>query len=404
MKKTIAVVGTQDTKGPEIHFVCQIIRQRGHQAFLIDIGVLGEAKIPAAITREEVALAGGTLLAELIEKEDELEAGRVMARGLKTLVLKLVEQGRIQGLLSMGGGQGSSNVAPTLKSLPLGFPKILISTKVTQAGAAPFAGNRDVVLVPSVADLAGLNRLTRRILANAAGAVIGMVETELEEAPPGPLVVMSMNGTVTGSALLVKEDLENEGYEVLVYHTIGTGGRALEDYVSENPVTAVIEFAVNELSNELFGGMASAGPNRLEAAGRRGIPQIIIPGSADFINFLTPATVPERLADRPIHQHNPQATIVRTSPAENRRLGQVLAEKLNQALGKVILLWPEQGLSSIDRAGKVFFDPRADQVLFQTLTEKLKKDIPVIVVDEDINSPAFAGQVVETFRAMMAAL
>ena len=401
MKKKIAVVGTLDTKGPEINFLSKIINERGHEPFIIDIGVLGDVKIPVMITRAEVSRAGGSTLEKLIEKGDENEAGMVMAKGLKSIVSERVEKGELHGLLAIGGGQGSITVAPTLQALPLGFPKILVSTKVTQAGAAPFAGNRDVTLMPSVADLAGLNRLTRRILANAAGAIIGMVETEVIDSDLRPLVVMSMNGTVTGSALQVKNALENEGYEILVFHTIGTGGRSLEDYVSSHPVDAVIEFAVNEVGNELFGGMASAGPDRFEAAGRRGIPQIMIPGSADFINFLSPPSVPKNLTKRPLHYHNPQATLVRTNISENRRLGKVLAEKLNRSRGKVTILWPKKGLSTIDLPQKKFYDPKADNALLQSLIKNLRKEIPILVVDTDINSPVFSEQVVKTFQTMM---
>jgi len=401
MKKKIAVVGTLDTKGPEINFVSKIINERGHEPFIIDIGVLGDVKIPVMITRAEVPRAGGSTLEKLIEKGDENEASMVMGKGLKSIVLGLVEKGELHGLLAIGGGWGSITIAPTLQALPLGFPKMLVSTKVTQAGAAPFAGKRDVTLMPSVADLAGLNRLTRQILANAAGAIIGMVETEVIDSAPRPLVVMGMNGTVTGSALQVKNALESQGYEILVFHTIGTGGRSLEDYLSSHPVNAVIEFAVNEVGNELFGGMASAGPDRFEAAGRRGIPQIVIPGSADFINFLSPPSVPKHLTKRPIHHHNPQATLVRTTISENRRLGEVLAEKLNRSRGKVTILWPQKGLSSIDLPQKRLYDPKADNALLQSLTKNLRKEIPILLVDTDINSSFFAEQVMKTFQAMI---
>jgi uncharacterized protein (UPF0261 family) len=213
-----------------------------------------------------------------------------------------------------------------------------------------------------------------------------------------------MNGTVTRGGLFVKDALEKEGYEVLVFHSIGTGGKSLEDYVSSQQVDVVIEFAVNELGNELFGGMASAGPKRFEAAGHRGIPQIIIPGSADFINFLSPSTIPKRLVKRQIHYHNPQATIIRTNISENRELGKVLAEKLNHSNGKVFVLWPKHGLSSIDVPNKNFYNPRADTALYNSLIKNLKKKISIMVVDSDINSPIFAKQVVRTFQAIMSNL
>jgi uncharacterized protein (UPF0261 family) len=400
MGKNIAVVGTLDTKGPEINFVSKIINERGHKALIIDIGVLGDTRKRVSIPRSRVARAGSSSIKKLIEKSNENESSIVMARGLKSIVLDMFKKGKLHGLLAMGGGQGSITVAATLQALPLGFPKILVSTKVTQAGAAPFAGSRDVTLMPSVADIAGLNRVTRRILANAAGAIVGMVETEIVDSSLKPLVVISMNGTVTGGALRVKDILESEGYEILVFHTIGTGGRSLEDYVSSHPVNAVIEFAINEVGNELFKGMASAGPDRFEAAGRRGIPQIIIPGSADFINFLSPSTVPKKLAKRLVHYHNPQATLLRTNISENRQLGKALAEKLNRSQGKVFVLWPRNGLSSVDMPNKKFFDPKADTALYNSLFKNLKKEIPFLVIESDINSPIFAKEVVKTFRAI----
>lgn len=401
MKKTIGVVGTLDTKGSEVDFVQKIINDRGHRPVIIDTGVLGKAKIDANVTRDLVAKAGGSTLQKLLENGDENEAGLVMAKGLKSLIIEMVKKGELHGLLAMGGGVGSMITAPALQALPLGFPKILVSTKVTQAGAAPYAGSRDVTLMPSVADLAGLNRLTRQVLANATGAIIGMVETEIIETSIKELVVMSMNGTVTGGALQVKDALEKEGYEILIFHTIGTGGRSLEDYVSFQSVAGVIEFAVNEVGNELFGGMAAAGPDRLEAAGRRGVPQIIVPGSADFINFLAPSTVPKTLLKRPIHYHNPQATIVRTTISENRKLGETIAKKLNKSRGHVTVLWPKNGLSSLDMPGKIFYDSKADMALCQALTENLHKKISFIEVNNDINSPFFADQVVKAFKAMI---
>ena len=401
MKKTIAVVGTLDTKGSEVAFVQKIVNDRGHRSVIIDTGILGKAKIDVNITRDLVAKAGGSTLQKLIENGNENEAGLIMAKGLKSIVIEMVKKSELHGLLAMGGGVGSMITAPALQALPLGFPKILVSTKVTQAGAAPYAGSRDVTLMPSVADLAGLNRLTRKVLANAAGAVIGMVETEIVETSIKELVVMSMNGTVTGGALHVKNALEKQGYEILIFHTIGTGGRSLEDYISLHPVSAVIEFAINEVGNELFGGMASAGPDRLEGAGRHGIPQIIIPGSADFINFLAPPTVPEALMDRPIHYHNPQATIVRTSVSENRQLGEVIAGKLNRSKSKVFIIWPKDGLSSVDIHGKSFYDPQADMALYRGFTENLDENISFIEVNAHINSPFFADQVINTFKAMM---
>lgn len=397
MGKTIVIVGTLDTKGEETDLLRSLILKRGHTVLVADTGILGVSHIEADITRDEIAMAGGADIETLKERGDEAFAQNIMGAGLKKIIPPLVESGRVQGFLAIGGGQGSTIVAPTLKSLHLGFPKLLLSTKVTQAGPRPYIGSKDVVIVPPVADLAGINRLTRQILANAAGAMCGMVEMEVPEGRDRPLVVMSMNGTVTDCGLAVKGMLEAEGYAVLVFHTIGTGGEALEDYVKSEEVVGVIELAVNEVTNELMGGLASAGPDRLTAAGKTGIPQVIVPGSADFINFLGPDTVPVKYRHRNIFRHNPQATLVRTNTQDNRALGRTIAHKLNQSRGPVVALWPKMGLSTLDRQGKPYWNPEADKALLKSLRKNLDDSIPLVELDSYINDDKFAKEVVSEF-------
>ena len=321
-----------------------------------------------------------------------------MASGLQKIIIPLAESNKIHGLLAIGGGQGSTIVAPTLKALRFGFPKLLVSTKLTQAGARPYAGSKDVLLMPSVADLAGINCLTRLVLTNAAGAISGMVEMEKPETLDKPVVIMSMNGTVTDCGLSVKAMLEKDGFEVLVFHTIGTGGEALEEYLKSNNAVAVIELAVNEITNELMDGLASAGPHRLEAAGNCGIPQIVVPGSADFINFLGPETVPNKYRHRNIYSHNPQATLVRTNAEDNELLGKTIAKKLNKSRGPVAVLWPTKGLSTLDLEGKPYWDPDADAALYRALITNFNEKISFIKVDAHINSSAFADRVIKALN------
>jgi uncharacterized protein (UPF0261 family) len=398
MAKTIALVGTLDTKGEEIDFLRSLIRARGHRVIIADTGILGKPELQAHISRAEIASAGGAEIDALKNKDDEALAQRIMAAGLEKIILSLVESKKVHGLLAIGGGQGSIIVAPTLKSLPFGFPKLLVSTKVTQAGARPFVGSKDVLILPPVADLAGINRLTRTILTNAAGAISGMVEIKEPAGEEKPLVVMSMNGTVTDCGLAVKAMLENKGYEVLVFHTIGTGGEALEEYVKSNDVVGVIELGVNEITNELMGGLASAGPDRLTAAGNRGVPQLVVPGSADFINFLGPETVPPRYRSRKIYSHNPQATLIRTNIRDNKLLGSTIADKLNQSRGHAVVLWPKNGLSTLDHRGKPYWDPEADMALLKSLKRHLHHRIPVIESDAYINDTEFAQAVFMAFE------
>jgi len=400
MDSTISLVGTLDTKGEEIYFLRSLILARGHEVLVADTGILGEPSFQADISRREIAMAGGENIDTLKEKGDEAFAQKIMAAGLKKIILSLLESRKIHGLLAIGGGQGSIIAAPTLKSLPFGFPKLLVSTKVTQAGARPYVGSKDVLILPPVADLAGINSLTSSVLTNAAGAISGMVEIEKPEVKNKPIVIISMNGTVTDCGLAVKAMLEKNGYEVLVFHTIGTGGEALEEYVKSNKVHAVIELGVNEITNDLMGGLASSGPDRLTAAGNRGTPQVVAPGSADFINFLGPETVPQKYKKRKIYSHNPQATLIRTNVRDNRLLGKAIADKLNRSRGPVVVLWPRKGLSTLDRKEKPFWDPEADKVLLDTLKKYLHPHIPVIDLDAYINDPEFAQQIFTAFEGI----
>jgi len=398
MNTTIVLVGTLDTKREEIAFLRSLILARGHEVIVADTGILGTPGLHTDISRHEIAIAGGENIDTLKKRGDEAFAQKIMSAGLKKIILSLLESRKIHGLLAIGGGQGSIIVAPTLKSLPFGFPKLLVSTKVTQAGARPYVGSKDVLILPSVADLAGINSLTSSVLTNAAGAISGMVEIEKPEVKHKPIVIISMNGTVTDCGLAVKALLEKNGYEVLVFHTIGTGGEALEEYVKSNKVHAVIELGVNEITNDFMGGLASSGPDRLTAAGNRGVPQVVVPGSADFINFLGPETVPQKYKKRKIYSHNPQATLIRTNVQDNRLLGKAIADKLNRSRGSVVILWPGKGLSTLDRKGKPFWDPKADMVLLDTLKKYLHPSIPVIDLDAYINDTEFAQQIFTAFE------
>jgi len=400
MDRTIVLVGTLDTKREEIVFLRSLIRARGHEVIVADTGILGTPGLHTDISRYEIAIAGGEDIDTLKKRGEEAFAQKIMAAGLKKIILSLLESKKIHGLLAIGGGQGSIIVAPTLKSLPFGFPKLLVSTKVTQAGARPYVGSKDVLILPPVADLAGINSLTSSVLTNAAGAISGMVEIEKPEVKNKPIVIISMNGTVTDCGLAVKAMLEKNGYEVLVFHTIGTGGEALEEYVKSNKVHAVIELGVNEITNDLMGGLASSGPDRLTTAGNRGAPQVVVPGSADFINFLGPETVPQKYKKRKIYSHNPQATLIRTNVRDNRLLGKAIADKLNRSRGPVVVLWPRKGLSTLDRKGKPFWDPEADMVLLDTLKKHLHPCIPVIDLDAYINDTEFAQQIFTAFEAI----
>ena len=399
--KKIALIGTLDTKGEEVAFLKEIIEGRGHRAIVIDIGLLGPTPFPPDIPREEVLKGVGEELDALLRLGDEGKAIEKMAEGLAEILKGLHRRGEIDGVLGIGGGQGSAICSHGMRQLPVGFPKVLVSTKVAQAGAGAYVGTRDILVLPSVADIAGLNRLTKRILSNAAGAIVGMVEGEAPQEEVRPVVTMSMLGTTTACGLRLKELLEGEGFEVVVFHAIGVGGKAMEEFIKESGAEGVIELAVNEIGNELFGGKASAGPQRMEVAGALGIPQLITPGNADFINFLSIETVPPHYRDRKLHRHNPQATTMRLNREEMEVLGRTLADKLNKASGPVKVIIPRKGFSSWDREGGVFFDPQADEGFIRALREQLSGEVELKVVDLHINDPAFAQVLFGEFKALM---
>ena len=404
MKKTIVCVGTLDTKAVEIEYVKNIIEKRGHRVILIDTGILGKPGIEPDITREDVARAAGSSLEEVIGTGNELKAVEVLVTGLGKILTELHQKGKLDGVISLGGGMGTSMITAAMRQLPLGVPKLMVSTKVAHSGAAKeYMGTKDITMVSSPADIAGLNRLTRKIMANAAGAVIGMVEGDEIELGDKPVVAMTMTGWTTKGASMVMSALEKENYEVVVFHGIGVGGRALEEFVKAEPVHAVVEFGMNEIANDLFGGMATAGPHRLEAAGEKGILQIITLGSVDYINFLGAETMPPEHRKRTLVLHNPQATGARLTAEEMKILAGVIAEKLNKARGPVKLLVPMRGFSHWNAEGKTFYDPEADRLFLKVLREQLNPSITYREIDSHINDDRFAAAVVEEFQKSVSA-
>ena len=389
--KKIALIGTLDTKGDELAFMKRLVEEKGYKPIVLDIGILGDGPFKPDIKREDLLKEIGFELKQLISsKGREAEASEIMSNALSAKMGKLYEERIIGGVIAIGGGMGSQTSAKALQQLPIGFPKILVSTKAVQAGIQGYAGAKDVVIIPSVCDIAGLNSITKRILAEAVGAVIGMIEMGPIEDEQKPTVVMEMNGAVTKCGANVKNMLENEGFEIIVFHGIGSGGRAMEEFIKDNDVICSIELGLNEIGNELFGGIASAGKERLEAAGRKGIPQIVTTGSVDFINFLGPETVPERYRHRKIVVHNAQSTVMRIEGEEMEILGRVIADKLNKSKGVTEVLIPLRGFSMGDQEGREFYDPESDNIFINTLERTLSSNIKVFELDLHINDKEFA--------------
>ena len=397
---TIAVLGTFDTKGHEHAFVAAQIRQRGHQALLIDVGALDAAQITPDIPCETVAAAAGVDLAQLRARKDRGETVAAMAKAAAIYLLQLVEAQKIQGVISLGGGGGTAIGTAAMRALPIGFPKVMVST-LASGNTAQYVGSKDIVMIPSIVDVAGLNRISRQILTRAAGAICGMVEVVPPKAEDKPIIVASMFGNTTICVNHAKAILEQAGFEVLVFHSTGTGGRTMESLIESGMVSGVLDVTTTEWADEVAGGFLTAGQTRLEAAARKGIPAIVAPGCLDMVNFLAPETVPAKYKDRKFYQHNPQVTLMRTSVEECKTMGRIIAEKLNLSTGPVTVLLPKKGFSVIAAPGGPFHDAAADEAFCAELKAHLRPNIPVIEMDTVVNDTAFAEHCAKTLLALM---
>ncbi len=400
MKKTIAIVGSLDTKGQEFAFLKAEIEKRGFRTLIVDTGVLGGAVIEPDIYRERVAEAGGSTLRELVAQRDRGESMAVMTKGVAGIFRELYEQEKIDGVISMGGGGGTVVGTSAMRVLPVGFPKLMVST-LASGDTAPYVGTTDITMMPSVVDVAGVNRISRRIFTNAAGAICGMVAGEVETGEDKPLIAASMFGNTTTAVDHARQIIESKEFEVLVFHATGTGGRTMESLVADNYIAGVLDMTTTEWADEVCGGVLSAGPHRLEAAAKAGIPQVVVPGCIDMCNFWARDTVPEKYKGRNFYEWNPNVTLMRTTSQENQQMGKIFAEKLNAASGPVAVMIPLKGFSQLDLEGQPFYLPEASQAFIDTLKKDLRKDIPVIEMEFDINAPEFSGQAAETLLAML---
>jgi len=400
MAKTIALVGTLDTKGAEYAFVKQCIEAHGQRTLLVDVGVMGPSAVQPDVSRREVAEAAGVDLDALVEKRDRGEAVAAMTRGAVALLPKLHAEGKFQAVLALGGGGGTSIACAAMRTLPLGVPKVMVST-VAGSDVSGYLGVRDIVMIPSIVDICGVNRISRDVFAKAAGAVCGMVQADVPSGDDKPLIVASMFGNTTVCVEAAKAILQEAGYEVLVFHATGTGGRAMESLIEAGLIEAVLDVTTTEWADELVGGVLCAGPTRLEAAARCGVPAIVTPACLDMVNFWAPQTVPARFQGRTFYQHNPNITLMRTTPDECRQLGRILAEKVSMSTAPVTVLLPLRGLSMIDIEGGPFWLPEADQALFDSLRQNLPPHIPLVEVDCNVNDPQFARACAETLLSSL---
>jgi uncharacterized protein (UPF0261 family) len=391
---TIAVAGTLDTKGSEHAFVAKIIRSLGHRALLIDVGTHGpsqvEPDVPASAICHSFSLPHdrGRCVAE-------------MAQAAPGFVSAMADRGEIDGIISLGGGGGTSIASAIMRALPLGFPKVLVST-LASGNTSPYVGISDIVMVPAIVDVSGLNSISRRIFTAAAHAVCAMSEARTSETSRdcgAPLIVASMFGNTTNCVDTARELFTGAGFEVLVFHATGTGGRTLESVIASGVPSAIFDVTTTEIADEIVGGVLSAGPGRLEAAATAQAPALIAPGCVDMVNFGPRATVPERFADRLFYAHNDQVTLMRTTPEENVAIAEFIAAKLNRYAIPPIVALPLGGVSVISAQGGPFHDPAGDAALFTTLKTRLRPEISLIESPHPINHPAFASRCAEALLA-----
>jgi uncharacterized protein (UPF0261 family) len=384
---TIAVLGTLDSKGEEHAFVAALIAQHGHKPLLIDVGTGGPATVQPDITREQVAASIGLDLAGLMAKKDRGACVVAMTHAAPALVSKLASDGRIHGIISLGGGGGTAIGTAAMRALPLGFPKLMVST-LAAGNVAPYLGTKDITMMPSIADVAGLNRLSRVIFTRAAGAICGMVSAEPSVGAAKPLIVASQFGNTTTCVTEAKKVLEAAGYEVLVFAATGTGGRIMESVIESGIVSGVLDVTTTEWADELVGGNLNAGPERMDAAAKANIPVVVAPGCLDMVNFGERASVPAKFEGRNFYIHNPQITLMRTTADECRQLGEIVAKKANAYAAGTAIMIPRKAISVISAAGQPFHDAAADEALFSALKANAK--VPVQEFDLAINDKEFA--------------
>lgn len=399
----VGLLGTLDTKGPEYEFLRDVLSGAGVGSLLIDVGVLNTPTVTADITREEVAQAAGSSLADAANQPDRGSAISLMARGGTKVISDLVAAGKIDGVLGLGGTGGTTLITEIMRTLPVGFPKLMVST-VASGDTRPYVGTTDITMMYSIVDIAGINEISSLILTNAAAAIGGMVTAEKPELhEKKPVIAATMFGLTTPAVEAARKRLEDYGYEVLVFHATGAGGASMEGLIDSGLISGVLDLTTTEMADELVGGVFASGPTRLTAAGRAGIPQVVSLGALDMVNFGAKDTVPAQFADRTFYVHNATVTLMRTSATECTELGRRIGERLSTSKNpdEITVFIPEKGFSGIDAEGQPFYDRAADDALIQALKVTLSDKITVVTRDLPINDPQFAEEMAEKLHSVM---
>jgi ABC transporter permease protein len=402
--KTIAVAGTFDTKGKEFLYVKELIEELGLKTYMINTGVFN-SEIEVDVSNKEIANEAGYDIDDIVSRRDRAMATEALSKGMELLIPRLYAEGKFDGIISFGGSGGTSLVTPAMRALPIGVPKMMVST-MASGNVSQYVGTSDIIMMPSIVDVAGLNKISKTIFKNAVLAIAGMVGMadkikEVEE-DEKPLIAATMFGVTTPCVDFAKEYLEERGYEVLVFHATGTGGKTMESLIDAGFFKGVLDITTTEWCDEIVGGVLGAGPNRLEAAGRNHVPQVVSVGALDMVNFGPIDTIPEKFKSRNLYKHNPTVTLMRTTVEENIKFGQKIAEKLNASFGKTVLILPLKGVSMIDAPGQPFYGSKEDEALFDTLKNNIDKDkVNIVEMDNNINEKAFAQRAAEELIKML---
>jgi uncharacterized protein (UPF0261 family) len=404
MPPTVVIVGTLDTKGDEVGYLKGLIEEAGCDVLIVDVGTLHPPTIVPDITREEIASRAGTTLETITGNKDRRQAVETMIKGGSALVRDLHRDGRLSALISLGGGTGTHIGAGIMRALPLGVPKLMVST-VASRDMSDLIGTKDIAVMHSVVDILGLNPISKKILSNAAAAIAGMAKNQGRIVSDKPIIGLTSFGFITEGAMRVKGMLEGLGYEVAPFHANGTGGMAMEDLIDQGLISGVLDLALHEFSDQMYDGYCGAiGPGRLEAAGRAGIPQVVVPGGLDCIvlEFNSPETMPARVKGRKVFWYDFRSG-VRTSPDDMQALAETIAEKLNRAIGPTKFVVPLRGWSEADIEGGPLYEPSTNRAFMTKLKSLLNGNIDVIEVDAHINDEAFARAAVSHLDRMMKA-
>jgi uncharacterized protein (UPF0261 family) len=399
-RPTVVLLGTLDTKGVEFDYLRDRVREHDVDVLLVDVGVF-EPQVEPDVSRHEVAAAADVDVDELASGGDRGRAVEAMGRGAAAIVERLHTDGRLHAVLGVGGTGNSSLATSAMRALPVGVPKLMVST-VASGDTRPYVGAVDVAMMYSVVDIAGVNRISAQILANAAGMVAGAARASVAAgASDRPLVGATMFGVTTPCVTQARDRLTELGYEVLVFHATGTGGLSMEALARAGFLAGVLDITTTELADDLVGGVLSAGPDRLEAAGELGLPQVVSLGALDMVNFGPPDTIPKQFEERTFYIHNPTVTLMRTTPDECRELGRRIGRKLSAAKGPTVLFVPLRGISMIAVEGQPFHDADADAALREGLAETLGPSVEVHEVDADVNDAAFATAMADRLHELI---